>query len=119
MIAPRLRLFNVLAWAVAVLACWRALTPFPHHQQPREWHVSVQGSDLWGDGSRATPWRSIQFACDLAIPGDRIAVLPGTYSERVHLRRGGTLEQPVTLVAEPPGSVVITAACPENECSFA
>ena len=119
MIAPRLRLFNVLAWVVAVLACWRALTPLSHHQQPREWYVSVQGSDLWGDGSRAKPWRSIQFAGDLAIPGDRISVLPGTYRERVHLRRGGTLEQPVKLVADPPGSVVITAACPENECTFA
>src|SRR5712691_7005174 len=119
MIARRLRLFDVLAWAVAVLACGRALTALPHHRQPREWYVSVQGSDLWGDGSRAKPWSSIQFACDLAIPGDRISVLPGRYNDRVHLRRGGTLGQPVTLVAEPPGSVVITAACTENECSSA
>lgn len=74
-------------------------------------YVSTRGS-IFSDGrSPATAYGSIQQALDHALPGDRICVLSGTYQERLHFRRSGTVEQPVRLEAECPGAVTVTWEC--------
>jgi hypothetical protein len=54
----------------------------------REYHVSVNGSDS-NDGSASKPLRTINFAAQLAKPGDVITVHAGTYREWVNPARGG------------------------------
>ena len=53
-----------------------------------EFHVASDGNDA-GDGSNATPFRTIQRAADVAQPGDVITVHEGVYRERVNPPRGG------------------------------
>ncbi len=53
-----------------------------------EYHVSVSGNDK-NDGSALTPFKTINFAAQLAVPGDVITVHTGTYRERIDPARGG------------------------------
>ncbi|MBA4408974.1 MAG: hypothetical protein C0397_06090 [Odoribacter sp.] len=54
----------------------------------KEYHISVSGSDN-NDGSTANPFRTINFAAQLAQPGDVIIVHAGTYRERINPAHGG------------------------------
>ncbi|MEW6269351.1 MAG: right-handed parallel beta-helix repeat-containing protein, partial [Thermodesulfobacteriota bacterium] len=54
--------------------------------------------------SRTTPWRTIAHAAQQAAAGDTIVVLPGAYAESVQIQVAD-----VTVVAETPGSVIVTA----------
>jgi hypothetical protein len=54
----------------------------------REYHVAVTGNDK-NDGSSATPFKTINYAAQLAQPGDVITVHAGTYREWINPARGG------------------------------
>ena len=54
----------------------------------KEYHVSVNGSNK-NNGSALKPFRTINFAAQLAFPGDVITVHAGTYREWINPRRGG------------------------------
>lgn len=54
----------------------------------KEYHISVSGSDI-NEGSVAKPFRNINFAAQLAQPGDVITVHGGTYRELINPARGG------------------------------
>ncbi len=54
----------------------------------KEYHVSVKGSDQ-NDGSSSKPFRTINFAAQLAEPGDVITVQEGTYREWINPAKGG------------------------------
>ncbi len=70
-------------------------------------YVSPTGSDWNSGASKRSPLRQIQSAVDVAQPGDRIILLPGQYSERVHLRTSGTKDKPISFEAEKDGTVII------------
>jgi hypothetical protein len=73
-----------------------------------EWHVATGAS---GRGTAEAPFGSIQEALDVAQPGDRIAIRPGTYHETVRTIRSGSPGEPITLIADGTrGDVVVTAA---------
>ena len=55
----------------------------------REYHVAVNGNDT-NDGSVSKPFRSINYAAQLALPGDSIIVHAGTYREWINPKNGGT-----------------------------
>jgi hypothetical protein len=48
---------------------------------PRNVHVSPDGSDE-GNGSVDNPYRSIQYAIDMADDSDRVVLLPGVFAEK-------------------------------------
>ncbi|MDP1797018.1 MAG: right-handed parallel beta-helix repeat-containing protein [Planctomycetaceae bacterium] len=101
----------LLAPAVTIFILANPLATF---RSTRTIFVSPQGSD-WNSGATATTAvATVQHAADLARPGDQIRIGPGTYYERVHLRCGGTEHAPVSLVAEIPGSVIITGELPSK-----
>lgn len=54
----------------------------------KEYHVSVNGSNK-NNGSAAKPFKTINFAAQLAQPGDIITVHTGTYREWINPKRGG------------------------------
>ena len=54
----------------------------------REYHVSVTGSDK-NDGSATKPFKTINFAAQLAVPGDVVTVHSGTWREWINPARGG------------------------------
>lgn len=54
----------------------------------KEYHVSVSGNDA-NKGTLANPFRTINFAAQLALPGDTITVHSGVYREWVNPAHGG------------------------------
>lgn len=58
----------------------------------RQYHVSITGNDLQ-EGSQQHPFRTINKAAAVALPGDMVIVHAGTYREWVKPVRGGTSEK--------------------------
>jgi hypothetical protein len=70
------------------------------------YYISPTGSDSNLGTSRSTPFKTIQRAANLVSPGDTVTVLAGSYAtERVQVKRSGTLAAPITFQAE--GSVTM------------
>lgn len=63
-----------------------------------------------GDGSKAYPFRKIQEAATLALPGDEVIVAPGIYRENVNPVNGGTQTARITYRSEVDKAAVITGA---------
>lgn len=57
----------------------------------REFHVSVTGSDA-SNGTVSTPFKTINHAAQVALPGDTVTVHAGTYREWVNPLNGGESE---------------------------
>ena len=49
------------------------------------------GSDITGTGSINYPYKTIQYAIDTAVNGQKIYVLPGTYNEKLMITKGLTI----------------------------
>lgn len=99
------RLWSWLLALVAsafLMACPAATTVAQTTLAPDEtaFYVAVAGSDN-NPGTEAAPLRTIQAAVDAASAGDTIYVRTGTYTEQVVLRRSGTRDQPIRLLAYP------------------
>ncbi|HWP41589.1 MAG TPA: choice-of-anchor Q domain-containing protein, partial [Blastocatellia bacterium] len=62
------------------------------------YYVATNGSDATGDGSLASPWRTIDHALSLVPDGSTILVRPGTYTGRVSLE--GSFDQGVVVRSE-------------------
>jgi len=63
-----------------------------------------------GDGTRERPFRKIQQAADVAMPGDEIIVAPGVYHEEVSPVNAGTERAPIVYRSAVPRGAVITGA---------
>jgi len=76
------------------------------------YHVAQQAPNASDDspGTAERPFQTIAKAAQIVEPGDVVIVKPGVYREAVPLRRSGTPQGPITFVADPMGSVVITGA---------
>jgi len=75
--------------------------------QAVDYHVSKAGDDA-ANGSKRSPFLTIQHAANLAQPGDTVTVHEGTYREWVNPPRGGISdEQRITYQAAPGEKVVI------------
>ncbi len=71
-------------------------------------YVSPNGVDT-NDGSQASPFRTIQKAADVAIPGITIHVLQGTYSPII-INISGTATAPITFISDPKGAASIVGS---------
>ena len=71
----------------------------------KEYHVSVKGSDK-NDGSAVKPFRTINFAAQLAQAGDIITVHAGTYREWINPRNGGESDTKRIVYRAAPGEKV-------------
>lgn len=54
----------------------------------KEYHVAMHGNDM-NNGSFDSPFRTIQAAANITLPGDTITVHAGVYREKVCHSRGG------------------------------
>ncbi|MFH1496779.1 MAG: right-handed parallel beta-helix repeat-containing protein [Verrucomicrobiota bacterium] len=68
--------------------------------------VSPAGDDA-NPGTDAAPWRTLGHAASVAVAGDTVELLTGTYAERVLLTRSGTAEAPITFRARADNQPVI------------
>lgn len=72
---------------------------------PRTLHVSSRPGPA-GDGSAASPYRSVSEAVAAAQAGDEVLVGPGTYAERVTTVRPGRPDAPIRIVGLPGAHLV-------------
>ncbi len=72
-------------------------------------YVNVNGGRD-GDGRKETPFRSINDAARIALPGDEICVAPGIYREYVDPVNSGLADARITYFSEKPLGAVITGA---------
>ena len=73
----------------------------------REYHVAKNGNDK-NEGTKDSPFLTIQMASNLGLPGDLIVVHEGTYRECVVPPRGGkSNEKRITYQAAPGEKVII------------
>ena len=70
-----------------------------------EYHVSKKGSNS-NNGSRQSPFLTIEQAIIFAFPGDTITVHTGTYREWVNPRRGGASDLKRIVYRAAPGETV-------------
>ncbi|PKQ44634.1 right-handed parallel beta-helix repeat-containing protein [Confluentibacter flavum] len=68
--------------------------------------VSPKGSDT-NQGTSTRPFKTINKASQVAMPGDTILVRQGIYRERVVPVRGGRAGAPIVYMAEPSKAVII------------
>lgn len=77
-----------------------------------ELHVAIKGSDV-NQGTRQSPFRTIQHAAEAAQPGDVVTVHQGVYRERVNPPRGGTsATMRITYQAAPGEQATLTGSEP-------
>jgi hypothetical protein len=89
--------------AATLLATWPS-SPL----SASNYYVSPDGSDA-GDGSAAQPWRLVQTGLNRVVPGDTLIIRPGTYAESLRTSRGGASAARITVRAETPFTVTISA----------
>ena len=63
-----------------------------------EYFVAVDGSDA-NAGTRAQPWKTIQYGLNQLVAGDTLSVRAGNYPENLTLNQSGTEDQSITLKA--------------------
>lgn len=72
--------------------------------------IYVDGSvAITGDGSQGAPYKTIQEAADVAVPGDTVVIAGGIYYEHITPANSGTSGSPITYVMEtaPDGSPMV------------
>lgn len=53
-----------------------------------------------GNGTHGAPYTNISMAVRKAQPGNTVVLKPGNYTESVSVQNSGTIDQPITIVAE-------------------
>ena len=96
--------FSPLGTRIGSLAVTALL---PALAQAEDWYVDATAGP-GGDGSMASPFVEIQDALDVAVAGDVIHVLPGTYTD-IETVTDGTGGAPITVQAEPAGEAIVQA----------
>jgi hypothetical protein len=75
----------------------------------RVYHVSPGGDDR-GEGSRTSPWKTVQRAADAVKPSDTVFIQTDIYREKVQVRRSGTAAAPITFAAAEGARPVLSAS---------
>ena len=84
--------------------------------EPTSHFLSPVGDDVEDGGTRQRPWRTIQFAVDRALPGDRVVLLPGVYPGESVLTHGGVEGAPLTIESDSPGAAVLDSRHHAKTC---
>lgn len=75
------------------------------------YYVSATNGNNNNPGNESDkPLRTIQAAINKTKAGDTIAVRAGTYAERLHIQKPGTVDAPLIIAAEGDGQVIIDGA---------
>lgn len=98
-------------WLAAVLfmivVMWIPISVRAENVEKKIYVSQEKGSDT-GEGTKTSPYRTINKAAQEARPGDTVVVQKGVYRECVRPARGGTGEDKrITYLAEEPGEAVI------------
>ncbi|MDP6111423.1 MAG: right-handed parallel beta-helix repeat-containing protein [Planctomycetota bacterium] len=82
----------------------------------KTWSVSPDGADKDSRGVESKPWRTLQFAVDRALPGDRIVLKPGLYPGQCSMSHGGLEGAPITIEPQKKGTVILDGRQEAKAC---
>lgn len=106
------KIHKIISAALSVLICLTSL-PFgvlaDGGNQPREWFVSVDGSDTSGTGTKSNPFKTLQKGADMLEAGDTLYIRGGVYDEAFAVSASGTEDSPITIKNYNDEDVVIRA----------
>ncbi len=78
-------------------------------RESKTYYVNINASRD-GDGSKKMPFKHINDAAKVALPGDEVVVAPGIYREYVNPRNAGLEDARIAYRSEKPLGAVITGA---------
>src|SRR5580765_8935080 len=78
----------------------------PDDQGPHVYYVSASGADNTA-GSAASPFRTLNHALGLVVPGDTVILRGGSYYEQVSFPKSGLAGKNITVKAYPGEKPVI------------
>ncbi len=87
----------------------------PRPSSATTYHVATTGSD-GNPGTESRPFRTVQKAVGAVAAGDTIKVHAGTYDGVVVIRKSGSKEGPIVLMAAGDGEATLSAAFPKLDC---
>ena len=94
-------------WFPVLFCCFVSTAPL----FAATYFVSVDGKDS-SPGTEARPFRTIQKAADIMVPGDTCIIRGGTYRETVRPARSGQAGKPIRFVAARNETVVLDGTEP-------
>jgi len=109
----RCRSSAIMMILLATVASLSPAARMGNHADAKNRYVAVTGVDWTNDGSRLHPWRTLEYAGNLATPGTTIHVLPGTYavSRIIVTHARGTEKERIRYVSEERwGAKIVTSA---------
>jgi hypothetical protein len=77
--------------------------------------VGPENCDNDGEGTRESPFCSVQVGLDSLSAGDILMILDGVYPERVYLLESGTEDNPIIITGES-WDAIIDGGCPDYPC---
>lgn len=80
-------------------------------------YVSTNGSDS-NDGSRNTPWGTIQYALDQLEPGHTLTILPGTYNEEPVMSRSGAANNKIYIKGQSLDTTLLDGSNADRDLFF-
>lgn len=105
------RLFVVVLAFIMVLQLWNVPAAHANENKASQvYYVSVDGNDLTGNGSVENPWKTVQKAASIMVPGDVCIIREGVYRETVVPSGSGTAEAPITFRSYPGENATISGA---------
>lgn len=78
------------------------------------YYVSPSGNDMNNGTSVSSAWKTIGHAASIAVAGDIVNVLAGTYTENISLTRSGTSSAYITFQSSPTLAAIINGTISGN-----
>ena len=93
-----------------LVCCLLMVSPFCAPAQAamsgRQLYISMAGSNA-NPGTKTRPFRTLQYAADMAKPGDTIDVRGGTYCQRLAVTHSGSATDGYITIRSAPGETAI------------
>ena len=82
-----------------------------------EYYVSPDGNDS-NNGSKNSPWRTIQHGLDDLNPGDTLNITAGTYHETLYLNRAGSEGQKILIKGQSADTTILDGINTKQDLFF-
>ena len=87
LLKDRLKITHIFVYSILIVLLLLFIMPFAKTKasSPATYYVATNGNDSWGNGSINQPFKSVQRAINLMVPGDTVIIRGGTYQGRADI----------------------------------
>lgn len=91
--------------------------PEPQPGQGKLYYVAPGGND-GNNGSRNSPWKSVQYALGRLEAGDTLTIMEGTYRESLYLSKSATAEKKIQIKGEKLATTILDGVTATRDLFF-